>query len=174
MNISRTDGITLIELLVAISIIGILVVALGFQYEGWQGGYRIESQTKELYVDLMNSRSRAMQRNRAHFVTLAATQYILYEDTNPAPDGNGSLNTAADTQVLQKNLNPLYPITWSGIADIEIEFTTRGLSNDNKTICTNTTDDSDYNCVEISATRINLGKLTTPGGACNAANCVSR
>ena len=75
-------GITLIELIVVISIIGILAVALGFTFQGWMGGYRIESQTKEMYVDLMNARARAMQRNRSHFVVVTANDYQIFEDTN--------------------------------------------------------------------------------------------
>ncbi|MBU4273806.1 MAG: hypothetical protein KKA28_18250, partial [Planctomycetes bacterium] len=115
----------------------------------------------------------------AHFVTLTITSYTVYDDTNPAPDGNGTLETAGapDTQLLLKPLDTRYPVTWSGIADTEIEFTARGLSNDSKTICSNTDADADYNCIEISATRINLGRLTTlitNGGACNGTNCVAK
>jgi hypothetical protein len=92
-----------------------------------------------------------------------------------------------------KNLNTSNPVTWSDLADIQIEFTARGLSNDNKTMCVftdfvnNTTllpppdgisdYNPDYDCMVISATRINLGKLTTQdtaGGACDSTNCVAR
>ncbi|OGW43529.1 MAG: hypothetical protein A2Y66_01135 [Nitrospirae bacterium RBG_13_41_22] len=171
----KNDGITLIELIVAVSIVGILAAALAFEFKGWMGGYKVESQIKEIYVDLMNARAMAMQKNRIHFVTLTTTRYTIYEDNNPAPDGNGILATASDTRVLQKNLNPRHPIIWNGGA--QIDFTKRGLSNVDKSICSNTDIEADYNCIEISPLRINIGKLTTKipgGGLCDSANCVSR
>jgi prepilin-type N-terminal cleavage/methylation domain-containing protein len=188
-------GFTIIELLVVISVIGALAIALGFSFVGWQGRYKVESQIKDVEGDLMKARTRAMQRNRAHFVTLTANQYTIQEDLSPWPDGDGTLAAADNVRpagyndpipLLQKNVNPPYTLTWNG--DAEIEFTTRGLSNDNKTIClftdlvNNVTRmaspdgisdvEPDYDCIVISNTRINLGKLRrqdTAGGLCSAA-----
>ena len=175
------NGVTLIELIVVVSVIGILVVALGFSFQGWMGKYRVESQIKEMYTDLMNAKAGAIQRNRMYFVTLTTTQYTIYEDTNTAPDGDEIIQTGADRLVLQKNLNPQDPITWNGGA--QINFTKKGLSNVDKTICSNKDVgpgedvDADYNCIIISALRVNTGKLTKEipdGGTCDATNCVAK
>jgi prepilin-type N-terminal cleavage/methylation domain-containing protein len=183
----NSKGITLIELIIVLAIIGVLAVAFGFSFQGWIGRYKIESEFKEMYVDLMNAKTRAMSRNRTHFATLATTQYTIYEDTNTAPDGNGTFEPGSDTQVLQKDLEINHPITWSNLAITRIEFNTRGVLcerdasnlciNADKVICSNTDIDSDYDCIVISASRVNLGKLTTKipdGGACDANNCISR
>jgi prepilin-type N-terminal cleavage/methylation domain-containing protein len=183
----NNKGITLIELIIVATIIGILVVALGFNFQGWVSGYKVESQTKEMYIDLINTRARAMQRNRMHFIDLAVDQYNIYEDTDPAPNGNGIANTAADAQVSQRILETRYPIIWSTPGDTSVEFNTNGLSSENKSICSNaplevilgvpTANNADYNCITISTTRINMGKLTqsiADGGVCDAANCVER
>ena len=166
------SGITLVEVVVVVAIVGILVIALGFEYGGWMGGYKVEKQFKEFHADLMQARIQAMERKRNFFVALAATTYAVYEDTNPAPDGNGTLEVAADTQRINKTFETGKPITWNGGATVE--FTTRGLSSTQKTLCSNSLIDADYNCIIISQARINLGKLTDPGGACNAANCVAK
>jgi prepilin-type N-terminal cleavage/methylation domain-containing protein len=88
MIATQDKGITLIELVTVISIIGVLAIALGFEFKGWIDRYRVEVQINELYVDLMNARMRAMQRNRAHFVSLAQTEYTVQEDIDPWPDGD--------------------------------------------------------------------------------------
>lgn len=176
----NNKGMTLIELIIVVTIIGILVTSLAFSFQGWVSGYKVESQIKELYMDLINMRTRAMQRNRMHFVDLTTTQYNIYEDTNTVPNGDGISDPATDTRVSQKILETRYPITWTDPADTRIEFDINGLSSDNTNICSNApadADGADYNCIIISSTRINMGKLTTSiagGGACNAANCIAK
>jgi prepilin-type N-terminal cleavage/methylation domain-containing protein len=173
-------GITLLELIIVVSIIGILAVALGFSYVGWQGAYKVERDLKTFYTDLMDARTRAITRNQTYFADFpAATSYRVIADTN----GDGALNNG-DTIVIPPppTILPLtnqktveYAIS-SNIAGT-ITFDSRGLINQEGTVCLTTTADPDYDCVVLRRTRINMGKLTTrisDGGACDAANCVER
>lgn len=176
----NNKGFTLIELLVVLAIMGILIVALGFSFEGWRDKYRVESQIKDIYIDMMNTRARAMQRNRAHFATGLSTSYSIYEDTNPAPDGDGSLQTGAGEDTLLPSFpkNTEYKINWTG-SGTTITFNTKGLALPNGSLwldtnppmpscCHNNScsdeDDRkkciypDYNCIVVFSTRINLGK----------------
>ena len=165
----NNSGVTLIELLVVIAIISILVVALGFSFEGWIGKYRIENQTKDIFADIMDARSRTMTRNRAHFITLGANQYTIQEDLDPWPDGNGVLT--ADDSSRPSGYSETIPLMQKNIADYTLSIVTTGLSFpqtvtvDKRGFLSPEIDfrvvsnrDPDYDCVKISRVRVRMGK----------------
>lgn len=152
-------GITLVELIVVITIIGILAVALGFSFQGWLGGYKIEKQAKEMYVDLMNTRANAMQRNREHYVIVAADNYQIFEDTNESGAYNAGTDMAMVKFTNPKNFDSNYQSLWVGTVTMD----TRGLVSPNPgpnaTIQFNIgTNNPDYDCIVLFSTRINMGK----------------
>ncbi len=163
----KNSGMTLIELVVVITIIGILIIALGLGFSGWTGKYKVESQTNELYADLMDARVRAMQKKRVHFVVLSPTSYSIVEDTSPPPDGNGIREADSDTLILDKDTTyTLIPGLSSGAT--EFSFNPRGLISDEGNIRLDSTVNPDYDCIVLSATRINMGLYDKDTGECNA------
>jgi len=162
MNDNR--GMTLIELIVVITVVGILIAAISTNFMGWRSKYKVESQMKEMYIDLMNARSRAMERNRMHFVDLSvADRYTICEDSSPGPDGDGVLQTGVDRQVLQKNFDQ--PITFT--TGNTVTFNSNGLLATGAGVVRATTSyDADYDCVGLETTRIIMGQWN--GTVCQA------
>ncbi len=129
------------------------------------GGYKIERQAKEMYVDLMNARARAMERNRDHFVVVSTNNYQIFEDTNE----NGTYNAGTDTAIAgftnPKTLTyPLDPSSFAGTVTMDI----RGIVSPNNTILFNIgTNNPDYDCIVLFTTRINIGKWNGTTSNCD-------
>lgn len=151
--------------MIAIAIAGILTVLAVSTFQGLNEKYRVEAETKQLYADLMDARGRAMQRNRAAFfrVGAGATSYQTYEDTSPAPDGDGALTTA-DTQIAGKTVT--HAIDNTGGVPI-IDFNKNGIASSSGTIPIRliSTAQPDYDCITVQATRIKMGKWN--GATCD-------
>ncbi|MCX5811032.1 MAG: GspH/FimT family pseudopilin [Proteobacteria bacterium] len=177
----KHNGFSLIELLVVIAIIGILAGLGVANFAGLSRKYNVDNEVRRMYSDLASARIMAMNKNRTHFVALTATGYTVYDDNSPAPDGDGALTVGSDAVVLRSNqaLNlstvrsqEFYSIAWSG-GTPQVVFNSRGLATTLNTVCVYSTVQPLYDCIEISVSRIRLGKLTTQG-VCSAANCVSK
>lgn len=168
-------GVTLVELLVVIAVIGVLAVALGFTYQGWMGTYKVEKAVKDVYADLLSGRAMALQRNSDFLASFWSGSYVIFQDTNgngvytggeavpglfpvgPKPmeynmlmDGAVPAGTAANDTI---TFEPRGLITWPG-----------AFPNSTKTLRMVSTVDPDYDCIVIARTRINTGKWD--GTAC--------
>lgn len=169
----RESGLTLIELMIVIAIFGVMAVMLSNSYRAWSERYKVETEVKEFYADMMDARARAMQRNRLHFVALYGTgteytRYVVYEDTSPKPDGDGTLDNTADAAV--RDVRPRYPVVTSPTGTTLIRINRDGtLDLDGATIRVPPPDvvRADYDCIALTRTRIKMGRY-------DGASCVEK
>lgn len=159
-------GFTLVEIMIVLAILGIIVVIAVSNFQGLNEKYRIEGETKQMFADLMDARGRAMQRNRSFFVQINANNYKTYEDTDPAPDGNGVLSVGSDTLVA--NATVTHTIVTDNLAGgaSSFRFNRNGIASATGFVRFSSTAHPDYDCITILETRIKLGQYDATGGAC--------
>lgn len=159
----RRGGFTLVEIMIVIAIVGIVALIAASNFRGMMDKYRVEDETKLMFADLMDARGRAMQRNRVFFVQITTDGYNTFEDTNPAPDGNSSLE-GSDTRVASVTVK--HPITTTGGLS-DFRFNRNGIASVTGSIrftVTTSTTQPDYDCITVRETRIKMGKWN--GTAC--------
>jgi prepilin-type N-terminal cleavage/methylation domain-containing protein len=163
---SKRGGFTLVEIMIAIAILGILAVIAVTNFGGMNEKYKVEAETKQLYADLMDARGRAMQRNRVFFVRFSGTSgtsYSTYEDTNTPPDGSGDWSPA---DAIVTNVNVAHTITTALTGGVFVfEFNRNGIASVSGDIRFASTERPDYNCITILPTRIKMGQYIG-AGAC--------
>jgi len=157
-------GFTLLEILIVIAIVGILVAIAVGNFGGLNEKYKVEAETKQLFSDLMDARGRAMQRNRASFVQVNGNDYQTYEDTSPAPDGDGALQNT-DTLIIDAKVS--HAIATGTIAvPLSFNFSRNGIASVTGFIRFSSTAKPDYDCIWVRATRIKMGQYNATGNAC--------
>jgi prepilin-type N-terminal cleavage/methylation domain-containing protein len=157
-------GFTLVEILITMAILGILVLIAVGRFGGLDEKYKVEAETKQLYANLMDARGRSMQRNRASFVQINGNDYQTYEDTSPAPDGDGLLQ---NTDTLITNAGVAHAIATGNIAvPLSFNFNRNGIASVTGFIRFSSTARPDYDCIWIRATRIKMGQYNATGNTC--------
>lgn len=153
-------GLSLIELMVTIAIIGIALGMATLSFHSWQVKNKIESQTRELFTDLSETRTNAFTQKRVYGIVFQPTSYVLksYSSESEA--------ASSGTVVLTKSLK--YGLTNAGadITDTAVVFDTSGFTNNVNTIFVGpATEPAALNCLKISKSRENMGKI-------NGSKCV--
>jgi prepilin-type N-terminal cleavage/methylation domain-containing protein len=164
-NMNRTGGFTLVETMITLSILGIIVMALGFTFQGWMARHKVASQTRELFADIIEARAKAMQKGRATFVDIVGNTITTYEDTNTSPDGNLTLETASDRRIATRT--PNYPVV-ANLTDgaTRIRFSREGIADVSGVIHLHSTFNPDVDCISIGKTRVKPGRYNDATNVC--------
>jgi type IV fimbrial biogenesis protein FimT len=162
----KPRGYSLVELLIVIAIIGVLLTICSIAFSNWVQKYRVESQFKSMYADLMAARSQALfnKNGTGKSVIIGTASFSEYS----------TLNTGVTAARIKTLKVPVIP------PNTQIDFDEHGVATMNGNsaqndayIClqTNTTS-AIFNSLHISKTRIQMGTAT--GAGCGNANVTAQ
>lgn len=148
----KDRGITTVELIVSVAVVGILMVLSYVSFDDWVTRYKVEKTTREFYADMMEARIAAMAKCREHFIVMEPAGYTLYEDRNE----NGDADADEALPTYPKKVE--YRLRWNGTG-ARFTFSGRGMVTSSKTVWFETPTRPEYDCMRVSMTRIILGKM---------------
>ncbi len=155
----NNSGFSLIEILVTLTIVGIILATGSLQFNSYVTKGAIERQTRELYAEFMAIRTAAITQQKTKIVKMTPTAFTFYS----------SISGGGGTVV--KNLSK--PITWTGKALSETEmmiiFNEQGAfdlaNNGNISICVKpTVENAQVDSIVVFSTRVHLGKVYFSNG----------
>ena len=159
-SLKSFGAFTLVEMLVVMSIMGILMTIAVLNFRDMNQKSGIETEARTLYTDLMEVRLDALYTKRPRSVMLSATQFSVYSSTNTS--------VAA---LSRKTLR--HPVKWTPTSPtLTINFDTCGLcspTGPDIPICVAPEgvlgpNPAAVDSLVVSSVRVKLGKLQ--GGSC--------
>jgi prepilin-type N-terminal cleavage/methylation domain-containing protein len=164
---SNGRGFSLIEIMIALSIMGILLIAVSISFQGWMAKHRVAAETGEVFADIIDARARAMQKGRATFVVLTGNGCTTFEDTDPAPDGNLTLDPGADHRVVTRTFHfPVIAKLTGGTTFTAFGFNRNGFASISGVVHLHSTLHPDVDCISIGPTRVKLGRYDDATNTC--------
>jgi len=118
-------GFTLIEMIITMTIIGIVSAIAIPNFSKWKEKHEINGQAQKVYFDLMLARTTAVKSNNNVRVTfdLVANTYTIHEDSND--DGTVDAGENLKNAVLENNVQFAYNV---GITDTDDNAVTSAVS----------------------------------------------
>jgi prepilin-type N-terminal cleavage/methylation domain-containing protein len=162
----KSNGFTIIELVVVISVIAILLTIATINFSSWQKKNLVERYTKELYSDVQDARSAAIYTKHRRRIELAAN-LVTFRSYSSDGDAAGTILSTKQLPVA---------INWSNWGSNWFEFNTRAVMTDPtiKVICFQTTEDASYDALIITPVLSSMGKVTNRGNACGQTNVTQK
>lgn len=166
-------GFTLLELIITISIMGILMATATLSFNSFQKKSRFDSQMKAMFADLADARTRAFTQKKVHGIIFQPNSYVMksysseveYKFTADAvANGVVLMSKSLAYGITKTNTTTAFTGTNSAILFDTTGFTTTATGF---TVVVNPVNVSpSNNCVVISASRVNMGKWNATTTKC--------
>jgi len=101
----RRAGLTLIELMVAVAILGVIAMMAAPSFTGFVARAKLRGAAQEVFADMQYARSESVQKNQVFQVEFSANGYEVWRMDRVVP-----ANHDASTAV---NPNPVKAVYWS-------------------------------------------------------------
>jgi prepilin-type N-terminal cleavage/methylation domain-containing protein len=160
-------GFSLIEIIMTIAIMSIVVSISTISFNSWTSKSNIEKQTRELFTDLSEARTKAFTQKKVHGIVFQPTSYVMksYSSETEYVDSTAAATKGIVVATKTLKFTLTKTDTTSDITNTPVIFDTSGFTNDWYTIIVNpTTAQAALNCVVTSSARANMGKM-------NGTNC---
>lgn len=163
-RISKNDlGFSLIELIIVVSITGILLSIAAINFSSWNKKVQIEKQTREIFNDFNNARSESIFKKKRHSIVFNGTgdgySFKIYNSHDESKFAGTVVFSKKYSNAIRSENGSVIPDNTTLLYDI------RGFALDEKTIRVEPVDSgAAYDCIVISPSRTNIGQMS--GGVC--------
>ncbi len=116
-KVKNDRGMTLVELIVVMIIVGLLIAVAIPNFSAWRKNYQIRAESERVYMDLILARSTAIKNNNDVIVTFneANDSYTILDDTN----NNGSADSGESLKTVSLENLVEFGFYGSSIQDME-------------------------------------------------------